>query len=32
MTGTNVTKQQIGSEAQDIVKVLGTLMIEHSLP
>src|SRR5580700_10692179 len=25
-------KQQIGSEAQDIVKVLGTLIIEHSLP
>jgi mannose/cellobiose epimerase-like protein (N-acyl-D-glucosamine 2-epimerase family) len=32
MTGINVTKQQTGSEAQDIVKVLCTLIIQHSLP
>jgi mannose/cellobiose epimerase-like protein (N-acyl-D-glucosamine 2-epimerase family) len=32
MTGINVTKQQIGSEARDIVKILVTLMMEHSLP
>jgi hypothetical protein len=32
MTGIEITEQPIGSEYQDIVKVLKSLIIEHSLP
>src|SRR5260370_3391154 len=32
MIGTGTTETTIGSESQDIIKVLRTSMIEHSLP
>jgi mannose/cellobiose epimerase-like protein (N-acyl-D-glucosamine 2-epimerase family) len=32
MTNSGNTETTIGSESQDIVKILRTLMIEHSLP